>query len=544
MHVKEFVKHVTGKDKHGKEVKKMGLEARTRLVVEYHSVAVQKLREYGYHSFQNHMQSVLYLETLLFLCGVVHITSDFAMNPVCRLLLEVQSQHWSPTQVTLYNATVFYWLDGKFVKVYYHVVSDDLTHDDAAATAFQKLIIDDLKDKGVKVEKLVWWSDGAPQHFKNAAALWDNTWLATHYGVSIHRFFFSPGHGKGEHDGTAAYIKFCCSAYNFSEEGAKNPIRNARMFYDYCHQHLTGPSRKHKQKKTKMCERRFLYLETVDRTEKSSADGADVGTRSKFEMRFDPAPSGQALGRLYARELGCACSCCAAATVDEREAGTCPLAAWVGSLQPKVVKPRGDLAEAEAEAMESETLWAADDAIDKGSTLAHLLDPDDRERCLAVVKWEGGRDEDTFALLRITKSVHELEEDTVDGLDGCLEKGSVVVAGRMYSRAADDSGTFMDVSGVYYKGVLGEEVLVYCNLVVAAAEDLEQWVAPPAPTPLRRDAPMPTGTDFAEYAPRDKKRQRRAPQRPGDAATKYEPREGTRVLPIARYEEYMELTAE
>ena len=220
----------------------------------------------------------------------------------------------------------------------------------------------------------------------------------------------------------------------------------------------------------------------------------------------------------------------------------CELSDWVGPLAAKQVKPAHEL-KAAAETEDFETQEALVEAIELGNTAADMANPEDSERCVAVVRWEGDTDEDCFALMRVTQRMHTLTTDTQGGLGNDMPASSVVVGGRMYVRATDSSGTFEDDDGTYYaQEPEVAEMLVYCHLVLAAVPELELWQRPSRPAEIRRDAPAPAGTDAAKAWDRNGLKRVRRPN-PWLAEEKHEPREGTRVLPTQQREEFLKVAS-
>jgi hypothetical protein len=81
-----------------------------------------------------------------------------------------------------------------------------------------------------QVKKLLWFSDGARQHFKNLKGFRN---LAEHkkefFGLEGEWSFFATAHGKGSCDGVGGAFKLSVYRYNMKIRPNETPLRNAQQ---------------------------------------------------------------------------------------------------------------------------------------------------------------------------------------------------------------------------------------------------------------------------------------------------------------------------
>ena len=128
---------------------------------------------------------------------------DFSENASIICQDEIQSAHWSHTQVAIY--TVVAWtVTGTFS---YVVTSDYLSHDKYAVYVFNKKIINILQEQmNGNLKVIDFFSDGATQHFKQKYSFLAAT-LFLLEGVHVNWHFFATSHGKGAVDGVGGTVK-------------------------------------------------------------------------------------------------------------------------------------------------------------------------------------------------------------------------------------------------------------------------------------------------------------------------------------------------
>ncbi|XP_067247442.1 uncharacterized protein [Chanodichthys erythropterus] len=150
---------------------------------------------------------------------------DFAENYTTAYQDEIQAAHWTSRQVTLFTAVAW----GKADVQSYAIVSDSLEHEKKAAVTFLSKVVEDLKKKNPRMEKLHIFSDGAASHFKNKF-IW--SFMSTIFGeifpsLKVEWHFFATSHGKGAVDGVGGTVKRSVSSAVLSR---KVIVNNAQSF--------------------------------------------------------------------------------------------------------------------------------------------------------------------------------------------------------------------------------------------------------------------------------------------------------------------------
>ena len=87
-------------------------------------------------------------------------------------------------------------------------VSHDLKHEKDSIWLYNNFIINDVKDKGISMEKKVYyWSDGPSGTFKNQFHFTNILFYEEDHGTSACWNYFATSHGKGKNDGVGGYEK-------------------------------------------------------------------------------------------------------------------------------------------------------------------------------------------------------------------------------------------------------------------------------------------------------------------------------------------------
>jgi hypothetical protein len=135
--------------------------------------------------------------------GQAIVQIDFSENASIICQDEVQSAHWSHTQVTIY--TVVAWTSSGTYS--FALTSDYLSHDKYAVDHFNKIIVRQLNARMNGSLKVIdMFSDGAAQHFKQKYSFVSATKLQDD-GIQVNWHFFATSHGKGAVDGIGGTVK-------------------------------------------------------------------------------------------------------------------------------------------------------------------------------------------------------------------------------------------------------------------------------------------------------------------------------------------------
>ena len=139
--------------------------------------------------------------------GQIVVVHDYAQNYLCVFQHEVQAMHWCHAQVTIHPSCISYRcpVDGCNQLVLHEIVhiSDDTKHDAHLVKRFQSANYKILEKRGVRIRKIVEFTDQAPSQFKNKSAF---RYLSEEQRP-CQRNFFGVRHGKGPCDACAGRFK-------------------------------------------------------------------------------------------------------------------------------------------------------------------------------------------------------------------------------------------------------------------------------------------------------------------------------------------------
>ena len=155
--------------------------------------------------------------------GEFLVILDFAENYSFVMQNAAQGFHWNNDQASLFPIVVYYREDGKLKNLSIVGISDCLKHDTIAVYIFQRKLIDILKRKFPHIRKIIYYSDGAPQQFKNRKAFVNLCYHFLDFGVEAEWNFFATAHGKGPCDGIGGTVKRYAARASL-QRGTARPI--------------------------------------------------------------------------------------------------------------------------------------------------------------------------------------------------------------------------------------------------------------------------------------------------------------------------------
>ena len=132
---------------------------------------------------------------------------DFAENYAFVEQDAVQGQHWNNNQCTLHLTVIYYVEDGETKCASFCFVSDDLRHDAAAVNSYLQELFNEIKVLIPNLEKVIAWSDGGPNHYKNRFNFANISTFLSDFRFVIEWHFFATCHGKNAGDGIGGTTK-------------------------------------------------------------------------------------------------------------------------------------------------------------------------------------------------------------------------------------------------------------------------------------------------------------------------------------------------
>lgn len=169
--------------------------------------------------------------------GEVLVTLDFAENYSFVVQEAAQAFHWNNDQATLCPMVIYYRENDECKHCSFVVISDCRHHDTYTVHVFQTELVRFLKDKFVNVKKMFYFSDGAPQHFKNKSAFVNLFHHYDDFNIAAEWHYFATSHGKGPCDGLGGAVKRLASRASL-QMGTREQILTPMKLYDWAHKTL------------------------------------------------------------------------------------------------------------------------------------------------------------------------------------------------------------------------------------------------------------------------------------------------------------------
>lgn len=170
--------------------------------------------------------------------GEFLVTLDFSENFAFVVQEAVQGFHWNNNQATI-HPIVFYYRNqdtSKVDHISYVGISDCLEHDTIAVYMFQRKLIEYLKKNFTTTKSIKYFSDGAPQQYKNKKNFKNLINHRKDFSISAEWNFFATAHGKGACDGVGGTLKRTARRYCL-QKGIKDEILTAEKLFEWAKEH-------------------------------------------------------------------------------------------------------------------------------------------------------------------------------------------------------------------------------------------------------------------------------------------------------------------
>ncbi|XP_044013077.1 uncharacterized protein LOC122855606 [Aphidius gifuensis] len=131
------------------------------------------------------------------------VICDFAENYAFIIQDAAPGFHWNNNQATVYTVVIYFKDYHKSLAI----VSDNSHHDAIAVHIYTRITIDYIKSLNSRIKKIHYFSDGAPQQFKNYKNVVTLCHHKKNYGIEAEWHFFATAHGKGPCDGVGGTLK-------------------------------------------------------------------------------------------------------------------------------------------------------------------------------------------------------------------------------------------------------------------------------------------------------------------------------------------------
>lgn len=188
------------------------------------------------------------------------INLDFAENYAFVVQDAPPGFHWNNSQATVFVAFMYYKKEGELKKKGFVVISDNLTHDTVAVYTYQQLCIEYVKNN-FSVKKIHYFSDGAPQQFKNFKNIINICYHYEDFKIEAVWHFFPTAHGKGACDGVGGSVKRA-AAKNSLRSPPEKQILTAAALYDWLKSESNFPNIEFRFSSTKDYEQNLRKLKS------------------------------------------------------------------------------------------------------------------------------------------------------------------------------------------------------------------------------------------------------------------------------------------
>ena len=196
---------------------------------------IQKLSYLKKHFFLVKKQrSYLKTKKATLKVGEIVACGDFAENYSNVVQEGIQGVHWNHTQTTLHPFVVYYKTeeDGDLKHKSYVFVSDRLKHDVQSVYAFQKKLIESLRET-IELSHVIYFTDGAASQYKNRKNFANLCQHFQDFGVTAEWNFHPSCHGKGPWDGIGGLIKREARLESLRRRQDSPSIENAQDLYEF-----------------------------------------------------------------------------------------------------------------------------------------------------------------------------------------------------------------------------------------------------------------------------------------------------------------------
>ncbi|XP_074109255.1 uncharacterized protein LOC141534013 [Cotesia typhae] len=135
------------------------------------------------------------------------IICDFAENYAFVVQNAAAGFHWNNNQATVFPVVIYYTVNNKLENKSLVIISDSNKHDAVAVHVFIEIITDYVKSLPERCNKIYYFSDGAPQQFKNFKNFVNLYYHEDDFDIPAEWHFFATAHGKGPCDGIGGILK-------------------------------------------------------------------------------------------------------------------------------------------------------------------------------------------------------------------------------------------------------------------------------------------------------------------------------------------------
>lgn len=170
--------------------------------------------------------------------GEFVVDLDFAQNYAFVAQDASQGFHWNNDQATIHPFVIYYKSENGIANKNLTIISDCLDHITSSVYAFQRILVQYLKTH-FSVKKIYYFSDGAPQQYKNCKNFINLLHHKQDFGIDAEWHFFATAHGKGACDGISGTVKRLAGRASLQLPPESQILTPQRLF-DWATQNIKG----------------------------------------------------------------------------------------------------------------------------------------------------------------------------------------------------------------------------------------------------------------------------------------------------------------
>lgn len=160
------------------------------------------------HAFIAKQQAAFYKKLKMDIAeGECVVQVDFAENYAFVVQEAAPGFHWNNNQATIYTVVIYFNNGNGMEHKSLVIISDCMSHDAVAVFMYSRIINDLVRDIVVEPRKIFYFSDGAPQQYKNFKNFANIYHHEDDFGIPAEWNFFATAHGKGPCDGLGGTVK-------------------------------------------------------------------------------------------------------------------------------------------------------------------------------------------------------------------------------------------------------------------------------------------------------------------------------------------------
>ncbi|XP_066590497.1 uncharacterized protein [Prorops nasuta] len=217
------------------------------------------------------------------------VICDFAENYAFVIQNAASGFHWNNCQATIFPVVIYYKKNTELIHKSMVIISDCLVHDAIAVHEFTRITTNYIRRLSSNVKKIIYFSDGAPQQFKNFKNFVNLYYHKNDFGLNAEWHYFATAHGKGPCDGIGGTLKRIAARTSLQLAPDKQ-ISTPQQLYDWAVKENRFPnieckflSKNDYISVKELLEFRYNKAKTIERTQKFHYVSPEGNGRLRFK---------------------------------------------------------------------------------------------------------------------------------------------------------------------------------------------------------------------------------------------------------------------